>query len=100
MRRALLLGLTVLLLGSRVGFSTEQTVEPIVPRGEQQIEVIAPPGEQVVSGIGAGAGEQQVEPQVAPSQAAKTASNVAKAVTGVTAAAVSLGAMAAMLMFL
>jgi hypothetical protein len=100
MRRALLLGLTVLLLGSRVGFSTEQTVDPIVPRGEQQIEAIAPPGEQVVSGMGAGAGEQQVAPQVAPSPTEKTLSGASKVVTGVAAAAVSLGAMAAMLLFL
>ena len=99
MRRALLLGLAVLLMGSQVGFSMEQTVEPIVPSGEQQIEVIRAPGEQVVNQVVTGT-QQQIEPQVAPTPAQKAASNVGKAVTGVAAAAVSLGAMAAMLLLM
>jgi hypothetical protein len=99
MRRVLLLGLAMLLLSSQAGFSTEQTVEAIVPQGEQEIEPITPPGDQVVEAVGAG-GDQRVERQEPRTAAEKTASTVGKVVTGVTAAAVSLGAMAAMLIFL
>lgn len=99
MHRALVLSLALLLLGSRVGFSLEQTVEPIVPPGEQQIETIVPPGEQAIDRVATGA-EQQVEPHVAPTPTEKTVSNVTKAVTGVAAAAAALGATAAMLLFL
>ncbi len=98
MRRALLVGLAVLLLGSQVCFSMEQTVEPITPSGEQELQIIVPPGEQAVQQVGTG-GVQEVGPQVPPTATEKTVSNVAKVVTGVTAAGVSLGAMAAMLMF-
>ena len=55
--------------------------------------------QQVVQGIG-GAQAQQVDRFVEPTQGQKMAGNAAKAVTGVAAAAVSLGAMAAMLMLL
>jgi hypothetical protein len=99
MRRTLLVGLAMLLLGSQVGFSMEQTVEPITPSGEQDLEIIVPRGEQRVDQVASGA-QQDVGPQVAPTQTEKTGSNVTKAVTGVAAAAASLGAMAAMLMFL
>ena len=99
MYRALLLGLAMLLLGSRVGFSTEQTVEPIVPRGEQVVQPLASPGEQVVERMGT-TEEQQVGIQEPPSTAAKVASTAGKVVTGVAAAGVSLGAMAAMLLLL
>jgi hypothetical protein len=98
MHRALVLSLALLLVGSGVGFSLEQAVEPIVPPGEQQIETIVPPGEQAIERVATGA-EQQVEPQVAPTPTEKTVSNVAKAVTGVAAAAAALGATAAMLLF-
>jgi hypothetical protein len=99
MRRALLVGLTVLLLGSQVGLSMEQTVEPITPTGEQELEMIVPPGEQRVEQI-AGGTQQDIGPVVPPTAAEKALSNVGKAVTGVTAAAVSLAAAAAMVMFL
>jgi len=99
MYRAFLLGLAMLLLGSRVGFSTEQTVEPIVPRGEQVVRPLASSGEQVVERMGT-TEEQQVGVQEPPSAAAKAASTAAKVVTGVAAAGVSLGAMAAMLLLL
>jgi hypothetical protein len=98
MRRALLVGLAVLLLGSQVGFSMEQTIEPITPKGEQELEVIVPPGEQRVEQVASGS-QQDVSPQLPPTATEKTVSNVTKVVTGVTAAGVSLGAMAAMLMF-
>jgi hypothetical protein len=98
MRRALLVGLAVILLGSQVGFSMEQTVEPITPTGEQELEIIVPPGEQAIEQVATGT-QQDVSPQVAPTPGQKTMSNVTKVVTGVTAAGVSLGAMAAMLMF-
>jgi len=52
-----------------------------------------------VQGIGAPA-EQQVERYVEPSKTAKAVSNAGKVVTGVTAAAVSIGAMTAMLLLL
>jgi hypothetical protein len=99
MRRAFLVGLAVLLLGSRVGFSLEQTVEPITPHGEQELELIVPPGEQRVEQVASGA-QQDIGPVVPPTPTEKALSNVGKAVTGVTAAAVSLGAAAAMMMFL
>jgi hypothetical protein len=89
----------MLLLSTQAGFSTEQTVEAIVPRGEQEIEPITPPGEQAVDHVRDG-GAQRVEAQQPRTAAEKTASTVGKVVTGVTAAAVSLGAMAAMLIFL
>jgi|SRR5262249_336982 len=100
MYRAFLLGLAMLLLGSRVGFSTEQTVEPIVPRGEQVVQPVASSREQVVERMGTGTDEQQVGVQEPPSAVAKAASTAGKVVTGVAAAGVSLGAMAAMLLLL
>jgi hypothetical protein len=99
MCRALHLALAVLLLGSRVGFPAEQTVEPIVPAGQQEIEPITPPGEQVVNRVGAGTEAQQIQPQEARSPAAKAAYTASKVVTGVAAAGAALGAMAAMLLF-
>lgn len=98
MYRALLLGLGVVVLGSQIGLAVEQDVVPIVPRGEQQVEVITPRGEQAVQQVGGGP-EQDVTRQVPPSPGMKTVSTIGKVATGVTAAAVSLGAMAAMLLF-
>ena len=99
MRRALLLGVALLLLVARSGFAIEQDVQEIVPPGEQEVQEIGPRDEQAVRGY-AEAGEQRVEPQEPPSAAAKMASNVGKVATGVGAAAVSIAAMVAMLMFL
>jgi type VI protein secretion system component VasF len=90
----------VALLGAGWGVaSAEQDVRPIIPRGEQEIEQMGQRGDQVVQGFGAPA-EQQVERYVEPSQASKRANAASKVVTGVAAAAVSAGAMAAMLLFL
>ena len=100
MKRAVSLVALVALLG--VGWvvaSAEQDVRPIIPRGQQRVEAIGPRREQVVQGIGAPA-EQQVERYVEPSKTAKAVSNAGKVVTGVTAAAVSIGAMTAMLLLL
>jgi hypothetical protein len=100
MRRVVLPALAVLLLGGGIVFSMEQTVEPIVPSVEQEVEPIGPGGEQqVVSGVGV-AGEQEIQRQEPRTETEKSISVVGKVVTGVTAAAVSLGATAAMLMFL
>ena len=99
MYRALLLGLGVVVLGSRIGLAVEQDVVPIVPQGEQQVEVITPSGEQAVRQVGGGV-EQDVARQEPSSPGMKTVSTIGKVATGVTAAAVSLGAMAAMLMFI
>src|SRR5262245_60325397 len=99
MYRALLLGLGILVLGSRIGLAVDQDVVPIVPHGEQQVEVITPPSEQVVQQVGGGV-EQEVARQEPPSPGMKAVSNAGKVVTGVAAAAASLGAMAAMLLFL
>lgn len=103
MFRALLLGLAVLLAGSQIGiqpgWSAEQTVERIVPTGEQEIQAITPRAEQRVDGVAA-VGEQQIAPQEQPTPAAKAASTAGMIVTGVAAAAVALGATAAMLLLL
>jgi len=99
MRRALLLGVVVVMLTAHSGIAVEQTVEEIVPPGEQRVETLGGANEQAVHGVDALA-EQQVQPQEPPSPAAKAAANVGKVATGVAAAAISLGATAAMLMFL
>jgi hypothetical protein len=99
MRRVVLPALAVLVLQSGIAFSTEQTIEPIIPSVEQEVVPMGPGGEQMVSGVGA-AGEQQVMRQEPRTAAEKSISTVSKVVTGVTAAAVSLGATAAMLLFL
>jgi len=79
--------------------SAEQEVRAIVPHGQQQIQLMGPQGQQTVRGFG-GTQAQQVDRFVEASQGQKVANTAAKAVTGVAAAAVSLGAMAAMLMLL
>jgi hypothetical protein len=99
MRRAVLLAAAILLLVTRGGFAVEQDVQEIVPPGEQQVQEFGPRDEQGVRGV-AEAGEQRVEPQEPPSPAAKMAENVGHAAIGVGAAAVSMAAMVAMLMFL
>jgi hypothetical protein len=100
MRRAVLLAAAILLLVSRGGFAVEQDVQEIVPPGEQQIQEIGPGGdEQGVRGVAEGS-DQSVERQEPPSPAAKIAENVGHAAIAVGATVVSLGATAAMLMFL
>src|SRR5262245_62054237 len=100
MQRVLLLGLAMLLLSGQVGTTAEQTVEAIIPPGGRETERTGPAAAHPACPGGGGAGEQEVARQEPLSPAAKTASNVGKAATGVAAAAVSLGAMAAMLMFM
>ena len=99
MRRALLLGVAVVMLTSHSGIAVEQTVEELVPPGEQRVEALGGANEQAVRGVDVTA-EQEVGPQEPPSPAMKAAENVGKVATGVTALVVSLGATAAMLMFL
>jgi len=102
MRRILLLACLGVMLAARMGVATEQTVEPLTPPGEQEVQPIGPAaveGEQGVQGVEAGA-EQQVETQQPASQAAKVATTVGHVAIGVTAAAISLGTTAAMLLFL
>jgi hypothetical protein len=99
MRRALLLGVAVVMLTSHRGIAVEQTVEELVPPSEQRVETLGGANEQAVRGVDV-TGEQEVAPQEPPSAAAKAAANVGKVATGVTALVVSLGATAAMLMFL
>jgi hypothetical protein len=102
MRRALLLGVAVLMLTAHSGIAVEQTVEELVPPNEQRVETLGganEANEQAVRGVDAVA-EQQVAPQEPPSPAAKAVQNVGKVATVVGATAISLGATAAMLMFL
>ena len=99
MRRALLLGVAIVMLTSHSGIAVEQTVEELVPPGEQRVEALGGANEQAVRGVDVTA-EQEVGPQEPPSPAMKAAENVGKVATGVTALVVSLGATAAMLMFL
>jgi hypothetical protein len=99
MRRLALLGLVVA-LAARLA-SAEQDVRPIIPpgTGEQEVEALTPRGDQDVRAARM-AGEQQVEPLKEPSRSAKAASTAGKVATAVAATAVSLGAAAAMLLFL
>ena len=102
MRRALLLGVAIVMLTSHSGIAVEQTVEELVPPNEQRVETLGganEANEQAVRGVDVTA-EQEVGPQEPPSPAMKAAENVGKVATGVTALVVSLGATAAMLMFL
>jgi hypothetical protein len=103
-RALLLLGVAVVMLTAHSGIAVEQTVEEIMPPGEQRVETLGGANqqavqEQAVHGVDVTA-EQEVAPQEPPSAAAKAAQNVGKVATGITAAAVSLGATAAMLLFL
>lgn len=99
MRRLALLALVVVLAAGLA--SAEQDVRPIIPpgAGEQEVEAITPRADQIVQGAGIAA-EQQIEPQTEPSKGAKAVSTAGKVATGVVAAAVSVGAAAAMLIFL
>ena len=99
MRRILLLGFLAVALAARMGAATEQTVEGLAPPNEQEVQPIGPASEQGVQGV-AQVDEQQVNAQEPQSDAARMATKVGHAAIGVTAAVVSLGATAAMLMFL
>lgn len=99
MRRMLLVGCLAVALAARAGAGTEQTVEGMAPPVEQEVNGFGPAQEQVVEGVGNGT-DQVVEGQAPTSDAAKFASKVGNVAIGVTAAGVSLAAMAAMLMFL
>jgi hypothetical protein len=99
MRRILLLGFLAVALAARMGAATEQTVEGLAPPNEQDVQAIGPAAEQGVQGVEQ-VDEQQVNAQEPQSDAARMATKVGHAAIGVTAAVVSLGATAAMLMFL
>ena len=104
MRRILLLGFLAVMLTARMGAAVdrEQTIEPLTPPGEQEVQAISPPteqGDQGVQGVEAAA-QQQVETQEPASEASKVATKVGHVALGVTAAAITLGTTAAMLLFL
>ena len=99
MRRILLLGCLAVVLAARMGAATEQTVEALTPPNEQDVQAIGPAAEQGVQGVEQ-VNEQQVNAQEPASDAARVATKVGNVAIGVTAAAVSLAATAAMLLFL
>jgi hypothetical protein len=101
MRRILLLGFLAVMLAARMGAAVdrEQTIEPLTPPNEQDVQAIGPAAEQGVQGVEQ-IDEQQVNTQEPASDAARVATKIGHVAIGVTAAAVSLGATAAMLMFL
>ena len=101
MRRILLLGFLAVMLTARMGVAVdrEQTVEPLTPPNEQDVQAIGPAAEQGVQGVEQ-VNEQQVNVQEPMSDAARVATKVGNVAIGVTAAAVSLAATAAMLLFL
>ena len=101
MRRILLLGFLAVMLAARMGAAVdrEQTIEPLTPPNEQDVQAIGPAAEQGVQGVEQ-VNEQQVNVQEPMSDAARVATKVGHVAIGVTAAAVSLGATAAMLLFL
>jgi hypothetical protein len=101
MRRILLLGFLAVMLAARMGAAVdrEQTVEALTPPNEQDVQAIGPGAEQGVQGVEQ-VNEQQVHTQVPAGDAARMATKVGNVAIGVTAAAVSLGATAAMLLFL
>jgi hypothetical protein len=77
----------------------EQTVTAITPSQEQTVVAIGAPQEQQVQAVVMD-GTQIVGPNVPPTEADRAASAAGKVVLGVASAALSLGATAAMLMFL
>jgi hypothetical protein len=99
MRRILLLGFLAVMLAARMGAATEQTVEGLAPPNEQEVQAIGPAAEQGGQGVEQ-VNEQQVNAQEPQSDAARVATKVGHVAIGVTAAAVSLAATAAMLLFL
>lgn len=78
---------------------TEQTVTAIAPTQEQTVVAIGAPQEQQVEALAMN-GTQIVGPNVPPTEADRAASAAGKVALGIASAALSLGATAAMLMFL
>ncbi|HZP43418.1 MAG TPA: hypothetical protein VFD84_18165 [Candidatus Binatia bacterium] len=99
MRRlsAFLLVLALAVPLGATGEPNEQAVTPLTGPAEQRIEMLAPAGEQHVEMIGE-SGVQQVTPGTT-SPAGRAAHGVAKVFVGIFAAVVSLGVMAASLIF-
>ena len=101
MRRILLLGFLAVMLAARMGAAVdrEQTIEPLTPPNEQDVQAIGPAAEQGVQGVEQ-VNEQQVNAPEPASDAARVATKIGHVAIGVTAAAISLGTTAAMLLFL
>lgn len=76
----------------------DQTVQPITPQGEQRIEVLNPTGEQRVEAVTPDEAQRVTEGTKSPT--GRAANNAAKVAIGVTAAGISLAAMAASLLFI
>lgn len=103
MRLVLALAALVLLTGvwsPRSEAQQEQSITVLTPPEEQRIEVLnSGQGGQNVQGVDSGAVQGVYENEI-PSEAGRTANTVGKVALSVTAAAVSLGVMAASLLFL
>lgn len=78
-----------------------QQITPLNPHVEQGVQMLHPitPNEQVVQDVRV-VGTQDVEPNVVPTGAERTAKTAGKVALGILSAGVSLGAAAAMLMFM
>ena len=90
--------LTLPAFGPVFGEDFSDQVKPIAPQAEQRIEVLNPQGEQHVQALSPDDAQRVSEGTKSPS--GRTANNVAKVAIGVTAAGISLAAMAASLMFI
>jgi hypothetical protein len=101
--RTLLLLATLLLVAVAITPAAneipEQSVTPVVPGGEQRIEAVAPAAEQHVQALDA-TGAQQAVTGGHKGPVRRGAEATGKVVLGVFAAVISLGAMAASLLFL
>ena len=89
-----------ILLGAGSLGATEQTITPLTPPVEQRVEHLGGDGGQNVEGVASAEDVQRIDEPQPLSPTAKKASTVGKFVLGVTAAGISLGAMAASLIFL
>jgi hypothetical protein len=89
-----------IVLGARTLGATEQTITPLTPPDEQRIERLGGESGQNVEAIASADDTQRIDVPVPPSPTAKKASTAGKFVLGVAAAGISLGAMAASLIFL
>jgi hypothetical protein len=80
---------------------TIQQITPLDPHVQQGVQVLHPitPDQQVVQQVQV-VGTQDVEPNVVPTGAERTAKTAGKVALGILSAGVSLGAAAAMLMFM
>lgn len=77
----------------------EQSVTAIAPTQEQSVVAVGAPQEQQVQAVVMD-GTQIVGPNVPPTEADRAASAAGKVALGIASAALSLGATAAMLMFI